>query len=56
MIQLLRGGARLVIATPEGLAAAAPGRADFSARTVRFRAGHARERALGFDTVPERLR
>ncbi len=38
-LELLRGGARLVIATPEGLAAAAPGRADFSARTVRFRAG-----------------
>jgi transcription-repair coupling factor (superfamily II helicase) len=38
-LELLRGGARLVLATPEGLQAPAPGRADFSARTVRFRAG-----------------
>jgi transcription-repair coupling factor (superfamily II helicase) len=38
-LELLRTGARLVLATPEGLNAPAPGRADFSARTVRFRAG-----------------
>ena len=38
-LELLRGGARLALATPEGLAAPAPGQADFSARTVRFRAG-----------------
>ena len=38
-LELLRAGARLVLATPEGLQASAPGRADFSARTVRFRAG-----------------
>ncbi|MBI3564904.1 MAG: DEAD/DEAH box helicase, partial [Elusimicrobia bacterium] len=38
-LELLRAGARLALATPEGLDAAAPGRADFSARTVRFRAG-----------------
>ena len=38
-LELLRTGVRLVLATPEGLNAPAPGRADFSARTVRFRAG-----------------
>jgi|CXWL01.1.fsa_nt_gi transcription-repair coupling factor (superfamily II helicase) len=38
-LELIRAGARLVLATPEGLRAPAPGRADFSARTVRFRAG-----------------
>src|SRR6202035_4599334 len=38
-LELLRNGARLALATPEGLLAPAPGRADFSARTVRFRAG-----------------
>jgi transcription-repair coupling factor (superfamily II helicase) len=38
-LELLRAGARLVLATPEGLLSPAPGRADFSARTVRFRAG-----------------
>jgi transcription-repair coupling factor (superfamily II helicase) len=38
-LELLRSGARLAIATPEGLGAAAPARLDFSARTVRFRAG-----------------
>jgi transcription-repair coupling factor (superfamily II helicase) len=38
-LELLRAGTRLVLATPEGLRAPAPGRADFSARTVRFRAG-----------------
>lgn len=38
-LELLRSGARLVLATPRGLAAPAPAPADFSARTVRFRAG-----------------
>jgi hypothetical protein len=38
-LELLRAGARLVLATPEGLNAPAPGRADFAARTVRFRSG-----------------
>ncbi len=38
-LELLRSGARLVLGTPEGLAAPAPLSADFSARTVRFRAG-----------------
>ncbi|HXT01598.1 MAG TPA: transcription-repair coupling factor [Elusimicrobiota bacterium] len=38
-LELLRAGARLALATPEGLQAPAPARADFSARTVRFRAG-----------------
>jgi transcription-repair coupling factor (superfamily II helicase) len=38
-LELLRAGARLVFATPEGLSAAAPGRADFSARVVRLRSG-----------------
>ncbi len=38
-LELVRAGAKLVLATPEGLQAPAPGRADFSARTVRFRAG-----------------
>ncbi|MFI5345071.1 MAG: transcription-repair coupling factor [Elusimicrobiota bacterium] len=38
-LELLRGGARLAFATPEGLAAPAPGQADFAARTVRFRSG-----------------
>ncbi len=38
-LEILRAGARLVLSTPEGLGASAPGRADFSSRTVRFRAG-----------------
>jgi len=38
-LEQLRGGARLALATPEGLRAPAPGRADFSARVVRLRAG-----------------
>ena len=38
-LELLRSGAKIALATPEGLLAPAPGRADFSARTVRFRAG-----------------
>ena len=38
-LELLRGGARLALATPEGLSAPAPGQADFAARTVRFRSG-----------------
>lgn len=38
-LELLRGGARLALATPEGLQAPAPGRADFAGRTVRFRSG-----------------
>jgi len=38
-LELLRSGARLALATPEGLAAPAPSPADFSARVVRLRAG-----------------
>ncbi|MBI5247841.1 MAG: transcription-repair coupling factor [Elusimicrobia bacterium] len=38
-LELARGGARLILATPEGLCAPAPGKADFTAKTVRFRAG-----------------
>jgi transcription-repair coupling factor (superfamily II helicase) len=38
-LELLRTGVRLALATSEGLQAPAPGRADFTARTVRFRAG-----------------
>ncbi|NNN05189.1 MAG: DEAD/DEAH box helicase, partial [Elusimicrobia bacterium] len=38
-LQQLRAGARLALATPEGLAASAPRRDDFSARVVRLRAG-----------------
>ncbi len=38
-LELLRGGARLALATPEGLLAPVPAPAEFSARTVRFRSG-----------------
>ena len=38
-LELLRAGAKLALATPEGLNAAAPAPADFSSRTVRWRAG-----------------
>ncbi len=38
-LELLRAGARFALATPEGLNSPAPGRADFTASTVRFRAG-----------------
>ncbi len=50
-LELLRGGARLVLATPEGLRASAPGRADFSARTVRFRAGDLSPRDSAIDAL-----
>ncbi|MDD5303262.1 MAG: CarD family transcriptional regulator [Elusimicrobia bacterium] len=50
-LELLRTGARLVLATPEGLNAPAPGRADFSARTVRFRAGDLSPRDSAIDAL-----
>ncbi|MBI2790245.1 MAG: DEAD/DEAH box helicase [Elusimicrobia bacterium] len=50
-LELLRGGTRLALATPEGLFAAAPGRADFSARTVRFRAGDLSPRDSAIDAL-----
>jgi transcription-repair coupling factor (superfamily II helicase) len=38
-LEQLRAGARVALATPEGLAAPAPRRDDFAARVVRLRAG-----------------
>jgi transcription-repair coupling factor (superfamily II helicase) len=50
-LELLRTGVRLVLVTPEGLNAPAPGRADFSARTVRFRAGDLSPRDSAIDAL-----
>ncbi|HEX4048843.1 MAG TPA: CarD family transcriptional regulator, partial [Elusimicrobiota bacterium] len=50
-LELLRNGARLALATLEGLQAPAPGRADFSARTVRFRAGDLSPRDSAIDAL-----
>ncbi|MEK7388302.1 MAG: DEAD/DEAH box helicase [Elusimicrobiota bacterium] len=50
-LEILRLGARLVLGTPEGLGAPAPGRDDFSARTVRFRGGDYSPRDSALDAL-----
>jgi len=50
-LELLRRGARLALTTPEGLLASAPAPGDFSARTVRFRAGDRSPRDSAIDAL-----
>ncbi len=50
-LELLRGGARLALGTPTGLAAPAPAAADFARKTVRFRSGDEFARSAAIDRL-----